>query len=93
MAGYYCFGRVTDSDTVYIFIKFHMFWFYLFIYLFIYYFVCVFVYFLLIKTIKNYKTVIKITTITGKSIKKYSKAASYNIKLTCTRQTSIQKWG
>ena len=35
---------------------------------------------------------IKITTITGKSIKKkYNKAASYNIKLTCTRQTSIQK--
>ena len=53
--------------------------------------VCVFMYVLLFKTIKNYKTMIKITTITGKSIKKNNKAASYNIKLTCTRQTSIQK--
>ena len=31
--------------------------------------VCVFMYFLLFKTIKNYKTMIRITTITGKSIK------------------------
>ena len=54
--------------------------------------VCVLMYFLLFKTIKNYKTMIKITTITGKS-KKYNKAASYNIKLTCARQISIQKWG
>ena len=59
---------------------------------FFFFFFFVFMYFLLFKTIKNYKTMIKITTITKKSIKKkYNKAASYNIKLTCTRQTSIQK--
>ena len=34
---------------------------------------------------------IKITTITGKSSKKYNKAASYKIIFICTRQTSIQK--
>ena len=45
--------------------------------------VCVHV-FLLFKTIKNYKTMINITTITGKSLKKYKKAASNNIKFTCT---------
>ena len=46
----------------------------------------VFMYFLLFKTIKNCKTMIKITTITGKSIKKYNKAASYNIKFMCKFQ-------